>query len=168
MPKRLLSSLSWKAGVAVAAFALAAGTGATTFSLVNDSSSGDTPTVTSTDTHGVSADHANDHAGDKDDEGDDAADDDTTKTVTADADANEHPDNFGAVVSADAKDGGVDGQTISDMAHAKNDLRKANSNTSADDHGKADDDHGVDGQEKADDANDDHGKSETDSDASDD
>jgi len=59
-------------------------------------------------------------------------------------------------------------QPISDMAHAKNELRKGDTDATADDHGKADEDHGVDGQEKADDANDDHGKPESDSDASDD
>jgi hypothetical protein len=33
---------------------------------------------------------------------------------------------FGQSVAADARDGGVDGQQISDEAHARNDLRKAN------------------------------------------
>jgi hypothetical protein len=185
MPKRLLSSLTWKAGVAAAAFALAAGTGATTIHLINDSSTGDTPTVTSTSTH------ASDDAGDKADEdtaGQDKADDtkaeddtadDAAKTANAGTAPADHPDNFGAVVSADAKDG-VDGQQISDMAHAKNAARTNThaQNDTTDGHDKADDandkaddandDHEVDGQDKADDANDDHGKPETSSGTADD
>lgn len=57
----------------------------------------------------------------------------TTTTTAKPADDHE---NFGATVSEDAHDGGVDGQQVSDEAHAKNDARKA---TQADDGTKDDD-----------------------------
>jgi hypothetical protein len=52
-----------------------------------------------------------------------------------------HPDNFGAMVSADARDGGVDGQEISKAAHERNEARRAAhrpGQTASEDHGKAD------------------------------
>src|SRR4051794_36442988 len=115
MPKRLLSPLTWKAGVAVAAFALAAGTGAPTIHFANASSHDDTPAATSTNTH---ADDAGDNATDGQDKADDATADDTTSADTGSAnnDSTEHPDNFGKTVSEDAKDGGVDGREIRDLA----------------------------------------------------
>lgn len=48
----------------------------------------------------------------------------TTEVEDEAEDAKEHPENFGAIVSADAKDGGVDGQEIAEAAHAKNAERK--------------------------------------------
>ena len=184
MPKRLLSSLTWKAGVAAAAFALAAGTGGTVIHFANASSSDDTPAVTSTNTHADDAgDNADDNATDGQDKADEVKADDSTDTSSADNNSTEHPDNFGATVSEDAKDGGVDGREIRDLApgaehrnSAATDAHDANADNTADDHAvdgedKADDesdDHAVDGQQKADDANGDHEKSETDSDGSDD
>lgn len=56
---------------------------------------------------------------------------DTTANVTTDGEDHEDgeataaKDNFGAVVSADARDGGVEGQEISAEAHARNEARKA-------------------------------------------
>lgn len=52
----------------------------------------------------------------------------TTSTTVADDDdteTHEHPDNFGALVSEDAHDGGVDGQEISAKARARNEARRA-------------------------------------------
>lgn len=54
---------------------------------------------------------------------------DTTEKVTTDDGAPTTKDNFGAVVSADARDGGVDGQEISAEAHARNETRKAQRST---------------------------------------
>jgi hypothetical protein len=66
------------------------------------------------------------------------------------ADEHEHPDNFGATVSEDARDGGVDGREISQAAHDRNDDRRAAAGHDADDDHKAaadhaDDDHGGQG-----------------------
>lgn len=188
MPKRLLSSLTWKVGVAAGAFALAAGTGATTIHFVNASSADDTPAVTTTH-----ADDTNEHATDGQQKADDAkaddskADDDASEdtTATAGADSQDHPDNFGKTVSEDAKDGGVDGREIRDMApgaahrnSAATDAHKANADNTGDDaNDKADDstdkaddadEHATDGQQKADDADGDHGRTESDTDGSDD
>jgi hypothetical protein len=181
MPKRLLSNLTWKAGVAAAAVALAAGTGATTIAFVNASDA--KPAVTTPNEH--ASDTAGAHAGDKADDGTDTdkADDDTkagdaTTTAEDDAttagnDAAEHPDNFGATVSEDAKDGGVDGREIRDLApgaahrnSAATDAHEANADATGGDQAK--DEHAVDGQDKADDANGDHGKPATGTDTSDD
>jgi hypothetical protein len=78
----------------------------------------------------------------------------TTTTTAHDADddhgrdadeaEHEHPDNFGAIVSEDAHDGGVDGHEISRLAHDRNDDRAAD----------RDDDHRGPGH----DASDDHGR----------
>ncbi|MGY1639657.1 hypothetical protein ACI782_00790 [Geodermatophilus sp. SYSU D00703] len=67
-----------------------------------------------------------------DDSGDATADVASEEGVPADEDAQPvedeteatHPDNFGAYVSGQAHDGGVDGQEISDAAHARNQQRK--------------------------------------------
>lgn len=159
MPKRLLSSLTWKAGVAAAAFALAAGTGATTVSFVNSSSTDDTPAVTSTST--PTADKGADAKDDDTKDDDEKADDDSTvkaadaTNATNDAAGAEHPDNFGAKVSVLARDGGAADDDISDMAHDKNDARKAEhdneveANEAGDDYGK--------GADHADDRADDKG-----------
>ena len=139
MPQRLLTSLTWKAGVAIAATALAAGTGATTFHLVNDSHPSDDPaeisehgsttTTTSTTVDGsTTSTTADDHGADANTAGDQP----------------DHPDNFGATVSEDAHDGGVDGQEISDMAHARNDARKAGTDHATADDQKSDDEQGED------------------------
>ena len=158
MRQRTLSALTWRAGVAVAATVLAAGTGATTFHLVNDTTTDgtelerhDTTTTTTVDdttttTDGVDAGSLEDQGADKD-------------AVTADestaGDHPDHPDNFGATVSADARDGGVDGQEISEMAHERNDARKASAvDATADDDsdqpsGNADD-HRQDGEHRPD------------------
>jgi hypothetical protein len=69
-----------------------------------------------------------------------------TTTTTVDDHGN---DNFGAIVSEDAHDGGVDGQEISKAAHERNDERKAEHDA------EVNDDHGQDGPGH--DANDDHG-----------
>ena len=175
MPKRLLSSLTWKAGVAAAAFALVAGTGGATIAFAN--ASNDKPAVTTPNEH--ANDTAGDHAGDSTDK----ADDDSSTTVDANTDTTEHPDNFGATVSEDAKDGGVDGHEIRDLApgaqhrsdkataaHAAN-ADNAGADDATDGQEKADDandDHAVDGQEKADDANGDHGAPDTATDGTDD
>jgi hypothetical protein len=150
MPQRILSSLTWKAGVAVAATALAAGTGATTVHLVSDSHAADHPAAdvsehvtTTTTTTSTTVDDGSST--------EDESDDVEAKTVTDDA-STEHPDNFGAVVSEDAHDGGVDGQEISDMAHERNDARKAGAeHATADDHPSGDDH-----ADEADDAGEDH------------
>lgn len=55
----------------------------------------------------------------------DDAKDEVAKDATDDTESKEHPDNFGAVVSEDAKDGGVDGQEISELAKARNEERRA-------------------------------------------
>jgi hypothetical protein len=132
MPQRILSSLSWKAGIAIAATALAAGTGATTFHLASDSHAGDHPaaesehgSTTTTTAVGTTTTTA-------------GADDEGKSGDATTAGQPDHPDNFGAIVSKDAQDGGVDGQEISDMAHARNDARKlaADNATTADDNGK--------------------------------
>lgn len=78
----------------------------------------------------------------------------TTTTTVEDDEAHEHPDNFGDAVSEDAHDGGVDGDEISDAAHAKNEARKAESDDDdeADDHGKSDDEeHGKSAEHRQDD-----------------
>ena len=79
----------------------------------------------------------------------------TTTTTVHDADDDhgkdadhEHPDNFGAMVSEDAHDGGVDGQEISKAAHDRNDDRAAE-REAEDDHG--DDGHGSPGRDHAED-----------------
>jgi hypothetical protein len=152
MRHRLLSSLSWKAGIAIAATALAAGTGAGTVHLVGDSHrSGDgtevtddhdgtTTTTEDTTTTTSSTTVDDDHDADASAR---AADDDAT---------DEHPDNFGAVVSEDAKDGGVDGHEISDMAHARNDARRAEAgdDTEVDDDEDEADHHGREAGDDAD------------------
>lgn len=171
MPKRLLSNLTWKAGVAAATFALAAGTGATTIHFVNSSSTEDTPAVTTTTTH-TPNENANDNA--TADSHGKAADANGDAQGNNDSQGQDHPDNFGKTVSGLAHDGGAGDDNISDLAHAKNDARKnsapnAHADTTGGDHAtdgedKADDandDHGVDGQQKADDANDDHGSDES-------
>jgi hypothetical protein len=58
------------------------------------------------------------------------ADDDQGRD--ADEVEREHPDNFGAVVSKDARDGGVDGHEISRLAHDRNDDRRDDDTTSHD------------------------------------
>ena len=64
----------------------------------------------------------------------------TTTTVVEDEKDDEakaeHPDNFGAMVSEDARDGGVDGQEISERAHARNEARRAEQTSAADEHRK--------------------------------
>src|SRR6059058_2039300 len=102
MRHNVLSALSWRAGVAVAAVALAAGTGATTVHLVNDSHADGHPAVDAshdtTTTTGDTTTTLDDTSTTVDDHGADAA-------TTADDDTASHPDNFGATVSEDAKDG---------------------------------------------------------------
>ena len=49
----------------------------------------------------------------------------TTATTSDDHGRDEHPDNFGAMVSEDARDGGVDGHEISEAAHERNEKRQA-------------------------------------------
>jgi hypothetical protein len=175
MPKRLLSSLTWKAGVAAAAVALVAGTGATTIAFVN--ASDDKPAVTTPNEH--ANDTAGDHVGDKTDDSTDPGDatkaDDDTKT-TADANDSTEHDSFGAAVSEDAKDGGVDGRAIrdlapgaahrSDKATEAHDANADNGGDEANDDVK--DEHATDGQEKADDANGEHGAPEATTDGTDD
>jgi hypothetical protein len=154
MPQRILSSLTWKAGVAIAATAIAAGTGATTFNLVNDSHPAGDPAVEVSDhasTTTTTVDGSTTTCTTVDDHGDDdgtAATNATNETATT-----EHPDNIGKTVSEDAHDGGVDGQEISDMAHERNAARAGADHATADDHSDEADDQG---QDEADDQGDDH------------
>ncbi|MCU1375775.1 MAG: hypothetical protein JWO68_3061 [Actinomycetia bacterium] len=74
----------------------------------------------------------------------------TTVAPTTSTTLDDHGnDNFGAIVSKDAHDGGVDGQDISEAAHERNDERKAEHDA------EVNDDHGDDGPNH--DVNDDHG-----------
>ena len=67
----------------------------------------------------------------------------TTVASTTAADEQEPKDNFGAWVSAQAKDGGVDGREISAAAHERNEERKAARAAEDDDDEKDEDvDHG--------------------------
>ena len=70
------------------------------------------------------------------------ADDDAKDDAVESADAKAEHDNFGAIVSADAQDGGVDGQEISEMARARAEARQA-----ANEHGKAGEEHGKAGED---------------------
>ena len=144
MRQRIITGLTWRAGVAIAATALAAGTGATAFHLVNDTEAGDGTTIenhatTTTTVDDTTTTTADDHDAD-------AKTHDGVEADDVNADHPEHPDNFGATVSADAQDGGVDGQEISDMAHERNDARQAaneHANANADDKGDDDGEQGV-------------------------
>jgi hypothetical protein len=78
----------------------------------------------------------------------------TTSTTVADHDADDDHgkagteakhDNFGAVVSKDAHDGGVDGQEISAAAHKRNDARKAQHDANHEDNSGSGRDHAEDG-----------------------
>ena len=162
MRKRIVTGLTWRAGVAIAATALAAGTGATAFHLVNDTEAGDGTTIenhaTTTTTEDTTTTTVDDHGADlkANANADDKADKDADENEAGDdaqGDEHEHPDNFGAVVSEDAHDGGVDGQEISEMAHERNDARQAdNENDKVD----ASADHRQDGEhENSGDGNDD-------------
>ena len=82
---------------------------------------------------------------------DDKATEDATKDLAEDTtedEAKAHPDNFGAMVSEDAKDGGVDGQEISELAKARNEERRA-------DRADKDDDDEAEADDEADDDEDD-------------
>jgi hypothetical protein len=158
MQKRILASLSWKAAAAIAAGTLAVGTGAaTSFSLIGDSHA-DTDHELKVDEHAKTTTTSS------------TSTTSTTSTTIDDVEAEshvagehetDHPDNFGAIVSKDAHDGGVDGQEISDMAHDRNDARAtAGEHATADD--EVDDDehgqreaHDESGDHRRDDVNDD-------------
>ena len=64
----------------------------------------------------------------------------STTVVAGDDAAKEHPDNFGAMVSEDARDGGVDGQEISKAAHERNEKRRAERAAAREDDDDDDDD----------------------------
>ena len=158
--QRVLASLSWKAAAAVTFTALAFGTGAaTSFNLIGDSHA---------DEHRQDAEHRPATTTTTTTIATTAADDDKHKGDGVNtAGTNEHPDNFGAIVSADAQDGGVDGQEISEMAHERNEDRAAARDTAAsaadagadeaDDHGHNAhaDDHAHDDDHHGDDVDDD-------------
>ncbi|MGY1707212.1 hypothetical protein ACI79C_21840 [Geodermatophilus sp. SYSU D00697] len=89
-----------------------------------DDTTGDDTTgddTTGDDTTGDDA--AGDDAAGDDGAGDDAPADEQPQPVQEDTEP-AHPENFGARVSADARDGGVDGSQISAEAHARNEARK--------------------------------------------
>lgn len=109
-------------------------------------------------------------APDRDEPADDSATDPTTATTTDDtagttdtgtdgagddSGAPAHPSNFGGMVSSDAKDGGVDGQKVSQEAHDKNRDRKggtAVTSPSPAAPAEAGDDSGIGGTTSGDDA----------------
>ena len=139
----LLASLSAKVAAGIAGVALLAGGTGTVLALQPASDTHELPakaadaaveatnrTTTTTD------DDTSSDALSTEDDGDDV----TTESHPA----GEHPDNFGALVSEDAKDGGVDGHEIADAAHARNAERRGALTAATDD----DDDQNV-GQTKA-------------------
>ncbi|MGY1689174.1 hypothetical protein [Geodermatophilus sp. SYSU D01105] len=87
---------------------------------------GDTGDASGDDTTGddtTGDDTTGDDATGDDATGDDATGDEQSQPVQEDTEP-AHPGDFGARVSEDARDGGVDGQEIRDAAHARNEARK--------------------------------------------
>jgi hypothetical protein len=68
-------------------------------------------------------DHVSEDGASDDDASDDGAASDEDAQPVQDEEEAAHPENFGATVSADARDGGVDGREISEQAHARNQQR---------------------------------------------
>lgn len=161
MKHSLIASVTSKVAIGVAATALAAGTAGAVIATQPVSDSHDAVTVeeTTTTTSTTSTTSTTVDPATTSTTSTTVADDDAAKTAVTDD--SEHPDNFGAIVSKDAKDGGVDGHEISKMAHDRNDARATqheadsdddDSATVTDDHG---DDHGGERGQSADHATDD-------------
>ncbi|MCU1377673.1 MAG: hypothetical protein JWN29_656 [Acidimicrobiales bacterium] len=155
MRNHLLAALGSKVVVGVAATTLAFGTAGAVLVLqpVSDSKPSEsggpfvaadetttTTSTTSTSTTSTTVDPTTTTTVPTDDHD---ADDDHAK----DGSEVEH-DNFGARVSADAHDGGVDGQEISAAAHKRNDARKTQHNA---DHAADHEDNGGSGRDHTED-----------------
>lgn len=154
MLQRTLTALTSRAAIAVAVGTLAAGAAATAGpALVNDTRSDDSGKRSETDLLESSDDLTTEKTTELE------TDDDADKIAKADAvhDRGAASDSFGAIVSEDARDGGVDGQEISELAHERNAERAADRSGHGDD---ADD--AADALEDADDEDDDRGRGRSD------
>lgn len=122
MLQRTLTALTSKAAIAVAVGTLAAGAAATAGpALVNDTRPDDSGRTSETELLHSSDDLTTEKATElaRDGHADEAAKDDAAH------DRGAASDSFGAVVSEDARDGGVDGQEISELARERNAERAA-------------------------------------------
>lgn len=147
MKTPLLASLSAKVAAGIAGAALLTGGAGTVLTFQPASETSKVPTTADATQHDDSSDEVVTSTTD-DEVADDGVTDDgeLLESNTSDVDSNdadeadgasttrEHPDNFGAQVSEDARDGGVEGQEIAAAARARNEARRADrAATTADD-----------------------------------
>jgi hypothetical protein len=135
MSHRTIPTLTWKAVAALLIALLGAGFAGTTAFLAPALIAEHEPADTGPDSTEADADL--DDEADVDD--DDEDDGDVVARSHTDGEHPDHPDSFGAIVSADARDGGVDGQEISELAHDRNAERADDGlDESDDEHGPSD------------------------------